>query len=147
MGGLGLLHAFVRDKQLILQHATAHVHMIAEARRQAARAIQVRATGHVLHTGARGRAQAASTLRVLHNMLLNFTAQRKALALADMLHHIMYGAATRRDLCIFIIQTRTPPLPVSTAEQAHLIRVRCAHNRGLASFPATPPTHTDTLHL
>ena len=36
MGGLGLLHAFVRGKRLILPHATAHVNMMAEAERQAA---------------------------------------------------------------------------------------------------------------
>ena len=31
MGGLGLSHAFVRGKHLILQHATTHVKMMAEA--------------------------------------------------------------------------------------------------------------------
>ena len=46
MGDLGLLHAFVRDKQLILQHAAAHADMIAEAPCQAVRAIQVRATSY-----------------------------------------------------------------------------------------------------
>ena len=58
-GGLGLLHAFVRDKRLMLQHATAHANMTTEARRQAARAIWVRATRHILDMEARGRAQVA----------------------------------------------------------------------------------------
>ena len=38
MGGFDLLHVFGRDKHLILQHATAHANMIAEARRQVGRA-------------------------------------------------------------------------------------------------------------
>ena len=94
---------------------------MAEAHRQAARAIQVRATRHVLHMEARGRAQVASTSHALHNMLLNGIAQRKSLVLADVLHRRLYGAAVRRDFCIFIIQTGTPlppHLPLSTAEQA-----------------------------
>ena len=41
--GLGLSHAFVQDNHLIVQHATTHANMIAEARQQAVRAIQVRA--------------------------------------------------------------------------------------------------------
>ena len=52
IGGLGLLHAFVRDKQLILQHFSIHTAMITETRRQSGRAIQVhvmRAKG-VAHT-------------------------------------------------------------------------------------------------
>ena len=56
MGHLGLSHAFVRDKQLILQHSTANGNLIAEARRQAGRAIQVRAMRHALHMEAQGRA-------------------------------------------------------------------------------------------
>ena len=50
MGGLGLLQAFVRGEHLILQHAAAHGNTVAGAHQQAARAIQVRATQHVLHT-------------------------------------------------------------------------------------------------
>ena len=34
VGGLGLLHAFVRGKRLVLQHATLRVKLIAEAQRQ-----------------------------------------------------------------------------------------------------------------
>ena len=56
-GGLGLVHAFARGKHSILQHATTHVKMMAEAQQQAAHAIQVRATRHVLHTEARGTQQ------------------------------------------------------------------------------------------
>ena len=73
-GGRGLLHAFVGEERLIVLHATAHANMIAAARRQAARAIQVRATRHVLRVEARGRAQVASTSHALHNVLLNYIA-------------------------------------------------------------------------
>ena len=43
IGGLGLLHSFVRDTQLILQHFSVHIHtsMITETGRQAGRAILV----------------------------------------------------------------------------------------------------------
>ena len=51
MGGLGLLHAFVRDKRLLWLQATARANTIPEARRQAARAIQVRATRQVTGIG------------------------------------------------------------------------------------------------
>ena len=119
MGGPGLLHAFVRGRRLILQHTTAHANGMAEAHRQAARAILVRATRRVLQTEARGRAQVALTSHALHRMLLNFIAHRKALVLADTPHPRMYGAAARRDLCTLIIQTgNPPPPPLSAAEQA-----------------------------
>ena len=75
-GGLSLLHAFVRGKRLILQHATAHVNTMAEAQQQAARASQVRATRYVLHTEARGRAHVASTSLALHNILITGIARR-----------------------------------------------------------------------
>ena len=65
-------------KRPIRQHATAHANMIAEAQRQAARAIQVSATRHVRHMEARGRAQVAPTLHAMHNILLTCIAQRKA---------------------------------------------------------------------
>ena len=97
-GGLGLVHAFARGKHSILQHATTHVKMMAEAQQQAAHAIQVRATRHVLHTEARGRAHVAAMLLALHSILINDIAQRKALVLEDALHRRMYAAAARRDL-------------------------------------------------
>ena len=114
MWGLALLHAFVREKLLILQHATAHASMSAEARRQAVRAIQVRATRHVLHTEARGRAQVASTPHALHNMLLRFTTQRRALILAEALRRRMYGRRLPQ-----LLSRRGPP-PLTATEQAQL---------------------------
>ena len=108
MWGLALLHAFVREKLLILQHATAHASMSAEARRQAVRAIQVRATRHVLHMEARGRAQVASTLHALHNMLLSLTTQRRALIQAGALRRRMYGAVVRRNLLHICYPDRNP---------------------------------------
>ena len=97
MGGLELLHAFVRDKRLILQPATAHANMIAEGRCQAGRAIQVCATRHVLHTEAQGRSQVASTSHALHEMLLSFTTRRRALILVEAPCRRMDGAAARRN--------------------------------------------------
>ena len=118
--GLGLLRASVRDKRLILQHATAHADTIAEACRQAAGAIQVRATWHVLQMEARGRAQVASTSHALHNMLLSFTTQCRAMILADKLHRRMYGAGARHNLAD-LLPRQEPPPPLSTAEQAQLL--------------------------
>ena len=89
IGGPGLLHAFVRGKLLINQHATADANMLSEAQRQAPGAVQVPATRHVLRMEARGRAQVAPSLHALHNMLLKFIAQCKALFLADALHRRM----------------------------------------------------------
>ena len=143
MGGLGLVHAFVRDKQLILQHATAHANMIAEARRQAVRAIQVRATQHVLRMEARGRAQVASTLHALHNMLLSFTTQHRALILPAALRRRMYGAVVRRNLLHICYPDRNP----LSYRKGPAIGLRTAHYRGPAIFPTTPPTQTNTLHL
>ena len=57
---------------------------------------------------ARGRAQVTSTPCALHNMLLNFNTNRRALILADTLHRRMYGAAGT---------IHEPPSP-STAERA-----------------------------
>ena len=148
MGGPGLLHAFVRGRRLILQHTTAHANGMAEAHRQAARAILVRATRRVLQTEARGRAQVALTSHALHRMLLNFIAHRKALVLADTPHPRMYGAAARRDLCTLIIQTGNPrPPPPVSSRTGPIVGVRRAHSRGPACFPATPPPQTDALHL
>ena len=61
IGGSGLLQAFVRDRQLILQHFLVHTSMITETRRQSGRAIQVHAMRRVLHLEAQGRAWVAST--------------------------------------------------------------------------------------
>ena len=68
--------------------------MMAEAHQQAAEAIQVRATRHVLHLEARGRAQIASTSHALHNMLLDSIARRKAsiLSLGRLAHVIVLAA-------------------------------------------------------
>ena len=120
MEGLGLLHAFVRGKQLILQYATAHSNMMAGAHRKTTRAIWVHAIRRVLHMDARGRAQVASTSHALHNMLLSFTTQRRALILADKLHRRMYGAAARHNLAD-LLPRQEPPPPLSTAEQAQLL--------------------------
>ena len=68
--GLGLLHAFVRDKQLILQHFSVHTAMITETRRQSGRAIQVHAMRRVLQVEAQGRAWVASTSHAIHRFLL-----------------------------------------------------------------------------
>ena len=108
--GLGLLHAVGRGKRLILQHATAHINIMAEARQQAARAIQVRAIRHVLHMEARGRAHVAATSLALHSLLINSIAQRKALVLEDALHRRMYGGAAHQDLA-HLLSTKDPPPP------------------------------------
>ena len=67
IGCLDLLHAFVRDKQLILQHSTAQANMIAQARHHAGRAIPVRAMRHVLRVEAQGRARVASYAATPHH--------------------------------------------------------------------------------
>ena len=84
----------VQEGQFPLQHATAHANMIAEASRQAGRAIQVRATRHILHMEAQGRAQVASNSHAMHNIFLRLTPQRRAWVLADAPQTIccMYGA-------------------------------------------------------
>ena len=117
MGGLGLLHAFVRVKHLILQHATTHVKMMAEAQPQAARTIQMRVTRHVLHTEARGRAHIATTSLAWHSIFIEYLAHRKAFVFEDALHRRRYGAAARRDLA-FVWSGQEAPL--SAAEQSTL---------------------------
>ena len=84
MGGQGLSDAFVRGQRLVLQHATAHAKRMAEVRQQAAHTTQVRATRHVLHMEARGRAHIAATLLALHSTWIEYIAQCR-----------MYGAAAR----------------------------------------------------
>ena len=103
MGGLDLLPAFVRGKRLILQHATAHVDMTAEAHQQTAGAIQVRAIWHVLPMEARGRAHVTAASVALHGILSKCIAQCKALVSEDALHRRMDGAAARRGLCMVIV--------------------------------------------
>ena len=101
---------------MILLHAPAHANTIAEARRQAGRAIQVRATSHVLHTEAQGRAQVASTSHALHNVLLSLATQRRALILAEALRRRMYGAAARRHLPQ--LESRQEPQQAQLSEYA-----------------------------
>ena len=147
---LGVLvqSAFVRDKRLIVQHATAHANMIAEPQCQAGRAIQVRAMRHVLHMEARGRAQVASTLRALHNMLLSLTTHRRALVLAEALRRRMYGAACAPTPMAQLVSIPPPPPPSpDSCRTGPVIGVCSAHCGGPAGFPSTLPTQTNTLHL
>ena len=118
MRGLELLYAFVRAERLILQHARAPANMIAGARRQAGRAVQVRATRHVLHTEAQGRAQVAPTSHALHDMLLCFPTQRRVLIRAEALRRRMFSAAARRHLAQ-LLSIHEPP-PQTAAEPAQL---------------------------
>ena len=118
MAGWGSFHAFVRGKQLIQQHFSPHPKMIAEARRQAGRAIQVGATRRVLHMEAQGRARVAPTSHAMHHMLLNLFSHRRALVLAQALHRRMHGAAARRHPAL-LVSIQEPP-PRTAAEQAQM---------------------------
>ena len=89
----------MRGERLILQQSTAHANTLAGARRQAGKPIQVRATRHVLHMGAQGRAHVASTSHILHNMLLSFATRCRPLILAE---------ALRPEPCTSVIHTEAP---------------------------------------
>ena len=134
IGGLGLLHAFVRDKHLILQHFSTHTAMITEARRQSGRAIQVHAMRRVLHLAARGRAWVTTTSHAMHHLLLTLLIQRRALVQLESLRRRMSCAAARRHLTQLI--STAEPLPMTAAVPD--LRMRCAHFRGAAGVRLTP---------
>ena len=68
----------------------------------------MRATRHVLHIEARGRAYVAAAWLALHGTLINGIDQRKALAVADALQRRMYGMPRAETLHIYDLDRRPP---------------------------------------
>ena len=118
IGGLGLIRAYVRGRQLMSQHFSLRTAMITETRKRSGRAIQAQALRQVLDMGAQGRVRVSSTSHAIHHLLLTLLAQRSAMIQAESLRRRMCCAAARWHLTQLTSVEESPPM--TATEQAQI---------------------------
>ena len=116
--GLGLVHAYVRDRQPVLQHFSVRTAKITQTRRQSGRAVQAQALRQVLHMEAQGRVRVSSTSHAIHHLRLNLLTQRSTLPQEELLRRRMYCAAASRHLTRLASAVESPPM--TATEQAQI---------------------------
>ena len=99
-------------------HADMHVKNMAKVHQQGVNALIIGSIHQLFWMESQHKRYMAARLFALHNILVCFMAQRKALGQEDAPHRTMYGGAARRDLAYLTLR-QAPSL--SLVEQHQLL--------------------------